>query len=614
MSIFNLSEQYISQSFQNLLQISSSGAIYNGEGTQVSELRVSNIIGTVATASYALYAVSASYEINYEASSSYAQTASIADFATSASYAFTASYALNAGNAEGAALNTGSLVTTSSFNAFTSSFNSFTSSYTTGSFTGSFTGSVLGNLIGNATSATTATTANSANQVAYSLTMTSSGFGDVPGTNYNGSVARAISYNTVGAPSTTGANASGTWNINITGSAGRATSASFATTASHVTGTIASASFALNAGTAQTASFVNLAAGPNVTINRNGTQYQISGSTQVNFGTVNRVARYNTSTTVTSSAVLFDDGTNVGIGTTTPTYKLQVSTGDALINEKRIGQGPGNLANTVFGGMNVLSNNSSGQYNTAIGDATLSNLAVQNGNTAVGYYAGRLLVSGENTVLGYQAGEQLSDGAGGNVIVGANAGRYAYQPSNQIIIGNNAGTYITGSGNIIIGSNAIQQGTFDVSIFIGTDTLAAQDPAENSIDSNYYETARFISIGHGNTGIRYWSQPLYGIASGSTETVLSINIGKYSAVFIDYVVCDVNAGTPSRAGTLKVHFNTVGSFVHTEEAVGEIGNSSEYTFNVSWNSGELINIAMQNTSIAPIAVALQCRLLERLAK
>ena len=41
-------------------------------------------------------------------------------------------------------IDTGSLVTTSSFNAFTSSINSFTASYNTGSFTGSFTGSLNG--------------------------------------------------------------------------------------------------------------------------------------------------------------------------------------------------------------------------------------------------------------------------------------------------------------------------------------------------------------------------------------------------------------------------------------------------------------------------------------
>jgi hypothetical protein len=51
----------------------------------------------------------------------------------SSSYALTASFALNGGGGSGTTINTGSFVTTSSFNAFTAS-------YTTGSFTGSFKG------------------------------------------------------------------------------------------------------------------------------------------------------------------------------------------------------------------------------------------------------------------------------------------------------------------------------------------------------------------------------------------------------------------------------------------------------------------------------------------
>lgn len=77
-------------------------------------------------------------------SASYAATASIA---TSASFATTASYAENTN----ITFNTSSLVTTSSFNAYTASINSFTSSintftasYNTGSFTGSFTGNIIG--------------------------------------------------------------------------------------------------------------------------------------------------------------------------------------------------------------------------------------------------------------------------------------------------------------------------------------------------------------------------------------------------------------------------------------------------------------------------------------
>ncbi len=65
------------------------------------------------------------------------------------------------------------------------------------------------------------------------LTMNNSGSGDASGTTFNGSIARTISYNTIGAPSVTGTGASGTWGINITGSSG---STSFATNAGGLTG------------------------------------------------------------------------------------------------------------------------------------------------------------------------------------------------------------------------------------------------------------------------------------------------------------------------------------------------------------------------------------------
>ena len=52
------------------------------------------------------------------------------------------------------------------------------------------------------------------------LTMNSGGSGDASGATYNGSASKTISYNTIGAPSTTGTNASGNWGINVTGTAG----------------------------------------------------------------------------------------------------------------------------------------------------------------------------------------------------------------------------------------------------------------------------------------------------------------------------------------------------------------------------------------------------------
>jgi len=52
------------------------------------------------------------------------------------------------------------------------------------------------------------------------VTFNNGGAGGASGSTYTGSATLTVSYNTVGAPSTTGANASGSWGISVTGSAG----------------------------------------------------------------------------------------------------------------------------------------------------------------------------------------------------------------------------------------------------------------------------------------------------------------------------------------------------------------------------------------------------------
>jgi len=74
-----------------------------------------------------------------------------------------------------------------------------------------------------------AATATSAGSVTNSVTFNSSGSGGASPITYNGSVAQTISYNTIGAPSTTGTGASGTWGISISGNAGTVTNGVYTT-------------------------------------------------------------------------------------------------------------------------------------------------------------------------------------------------------------------------------------------------------------------------------------------------------------------------------------------------------------------------------------------------
>lgn len=110
MAITTLSNQHISASYQNLLQISSSNALYNGSGVIIPNLTVTASYATTASyfagnsvsASYVKLAQSASYVLNAK-SASFASTASFLSGnvanATSASHAqnsLTASYAATA--------------------------------------------------------------------------------------------------------------------------------------------------------------------------------------------------------------------------------------------------------------------------------------------------------------------------------------------------------------------------------------------------------------------------------------------------------------------------------------------------------------------------------------
>lgn len=94
-------------------------------------------------------------------------------------------------------------------------------------------------------------TTGSAGSVVNALTVNSGGAGDASGMTFNGSAAKTISYNTVGAPSTTGTNASGTWSISISGAAGSVAAANLTgtTLAAGVTGSSLTSVGTLTSGT-----------------------------------------------------------------------------------------------------------------------------------------------------------------------------------------------------------------------------------------------------------------------------------------------------------------------------------------------------------------------------
>ncbi|HTK82778.1 MAG TPA: tail fiber domain-containing protein [Bacteroidota bacterium] len=207
-------------------------------------------------------------------------------------------------------------------------------------------------------------------------------------------------------------------------------------------------------------------------------------------------APYSLAPWTTSGTDVYYDGGNVGIGTSTPTAKLEVSGGDAKINSLTIGHGSGSGTQNTAVGSNALTNNSSGDFNTAVGADALqansigwtntangaaalfhntsgsNNTALGNqslfsntggnGNTAVGYAAMTNSTGGtNNTAVGYQAGQYSTDGLINTTVIGANSRATA---SNSVVLGNDSarvgiGTTAPSAKLDVVGSVKIADGT-----------------------------------------------------------------------------------------------------------------------------------------------------------
>ncbi len=134
---------------------------------------------------------------------------------------------------------------------------------------------------------------------------------------------------------------------------------------------------------------------------------------------------------------------------------LNAAVESGAIGDIEVGNGGGEDNNGTAVGIDALeSTDDNSINNTAVGRAALSQLTgmLSTGNTAVGYRAGRLLVTGANNVfIGYHAGVfQLS--GDNNTVLGAAPVMAADTDENSILIGNAA--VGLGSNTTVIGRAA----------------------------------------------------------------------------------------------------------------------------------------------------------------
>jgi len=353
--------------------------------------------------------------------------------------------------------------------------------------TGTASGLSIG---GNAATATTATTAGS---VTNSVTFNNSGTGGASGSSFNGASALTVSYNTVGAPSTTGTGASGTWGISISGNAATVTNGVYTTgsysnpswitsiSGSIVSGAVASATTATNVAGGATGSLLYQSAASTTTSLALGTLGYVltAGSTAPQYVAQSTLSVGSASTATTSTnlaggvagAIPWQSAANTtsftaagttgqvltSAGTGTPTWTTPTSyatvTDDTTTNGTRYplfaNQTSGNLSTEYTSSTKLQYNPSTGVFTSTAfsGGAYIATEAITGSLSAGAFSYGTLSYSDVNIFASYTSSVNNYNQI---VLQNTSSGSSA---SSDYVVSNNLGTNTTYYGDFGMNSS-----------------------------------------------------------------------------------------------------------------------------------------------------------------
>ena len=254
-----------------------------------------------------------------------------------------------------------------------------------------------------------------------------------------------------------------------------------------------------------------------ITVGSSGTDVNVSGSPVTSSG--------NITINIPSASA-----TNRGLVTTGAQTIAGAKTfsSDLTVNGITVGKGLASNGNNTAIGATALGSNTTGTLNTAIGIQALAFTTSGNGNTANG--ANSLVTNttgGFNTASGSQSLYSNSTG-GSNTAIGTNS-----------LYSNTTGTYNTGIGSgagYYIADGSTPNTTSDFSIYLGADTKASADNAQNEIVIGYNAIgngSNTVTIGNSSiTSNKLFGKVIHADAVNANE---SATLGQVNTALGGYV-------------------------------------------------------------------------------
>ena len=313
---------------------------------------------------------------------------------------------------------------------------------------------------------------------------------------------------------------------------------------------------------------------------------------------------------------------NVGIGTTSPGYKLDVVSSDSLIARFN---GSAVVASSATE-IDILGPQSNGELNVGVGGSTLSDSTnnIQNkGFITAGSGLDGLNLRSDQGYVQITAGgitpanEVARFTAGGNVGIGTSS------PSQKLsVVGAvSASTYYGDGSNLTnIGSGSVAAAGSDGQIqynnsgnFGGASRLYYNDSSNRvgigistpgydldvSGSARVTQRLRVGTINSGN-GVVHESTDAT-INPTSAQTVWTISGTAGICAFMEYYVFNTNTNTSQRAGNIVLTWNQSGTptITHTETSTPDIGSTSAITFTSTLTLGGDPQLIATNTSGDP---------------